>query len=187
VGVDALMRRAVFLDRDGVLNRTIVRAGVPYPPSTAAEMELLPGVTEAVALLAQHGLMLIVVTNQPDVARGTQTRAAVERINQRLMEQLPLHAIFTCYHDNADGCDCRKPLPGMLFQAAGTYDIDLPHSFMIGDRWSDIEAGRSAGCQTFLLDVLYSQRSRCAPDYDAPSLLDAARRIVWLLNPGEEP
>jgi D-glycero-D-manno-heptose 1,7-bisphosphate phosphatase len=180
------MRRAVFLDRDGVLNRTAVHAGVPHPPASAGELELLPGVRAAVALLLQHDLALIVVTNQPDVARGTQTRAAVEGINKRLMEQLPLHAIFTCYHDNADGCDCRKPRPGLLLRAAGTYGIDLPRSFMVGDRWSDIEAGRAAGCRTFLIDMPYSQRPRCTPDYEVTGLFDAARRVVRLLHPGEE-
>jgi D-glycero-D-manno-heptose 1,7-bisphosphate phosphatase len=180
VGIDTLMRRAVFLDRDGVLNRTVVRDGVPYPPASAAELELLDGVPAALRLLAQHGWALIVVTNQPDVARGTQTRAAVEAINQLLIAQLPLDAIYTCYHDNADGCDCRKPQPGLLRQAADAYRIDLGQSFMIGDRWSDVVAGRAAGCRTFLLDQPYSQSQRCAPDYTAASLLEAARVIMQL-------
>jgi D-glycero-D-manno-heptose 1,7-bisphosphate phosphatase len=186
MGVDTLMRRAVFLDRDGVLNRTTVRDGVPYPPASAEELELLGGVAEALALLARHDLLLVVVTNQPDVARGTQTCAAVERINRRLIEQLPLHAIFTCYHDNADGCDCRKPRPGMLMAAARAHQIDLRGSFMVGDRWSDVAAGQAAGCRTFLLDQPYSQRQRCAPDYAVASLLEAAHQIVKLLHPVEE-
>jgi D-glycero-D-manno-heptose 1,7-bisphosphate phosphatase len=172
------MRRAVFLDRDGVLNRTIVRDGVPYPPASAAEVELLGGVPEALDLLARHDLALIVVTNQPDVARGTQTRAVVEAINQRLVAQLPIDAVFTCYHDNPDGCDCRKPRPGLLFQAAHAHQIDLHRSFMVGDRWSDVAAGQAAGCRTFLLDLPYSQRQRCAPDYTVASLLEAARLII---------
>jgi D-glycero-D-manno-heptose 1,7-bisphosphate phosphatase len=172
------MRRAVFLDRDGVLNRTVVRAGVPYPPASAAELELLPGVPEALALLTRYDLLLIVVTNQPDVARGTQTHAAVEAINQLLVAQLPLQAIYTCYHDNADRCDCRKPQPGLLLQAADAYAINLGQSFMVGDRWSDIVAGQAAGCRTFLLDQPYSQRQRCAPDYTVASLLEAANMII---------
>jgi D-glycero-D-manno-heptose 1,7-bisphosphate phosphatase len=175
------MRRAVFLDRDGVLNRTTVRDGVPYPPAGVGELELLAGVPEALALLAEYDLLLIVVTNQPDVARGTQTRIAVEEINQRLAEQLPLHAILTCYHDNQDRCECRKPRPGLIIQAAATHKIDLGRSFMIGDRWSDVVAGQAAGCRTFLIDLPYSQRQRCAPTYIVASALEAARQIVTLL------
>jgi D-glycero-D-manno-heptose 1,7-bisphosphate phosphatase len=182
MGVDRLMRRAVFLDRDGVLNRTIVRDGVPYPPASDDELELLDGVSKALALLAEYNLMLIVVTNQPDVARGIQTRAAIEQINQRLSEQLPLDAIFACYHDNTDECDCRKPRPGLLLQAAEAHGIDLRLSFMVGDRWSDIVAGQAAGCRTLLLDVAHSQSQRCAPDYVVADLLEAARQIVQLLH-----
>jgi D-glycero-D-manno-heptose 1,7-bisphosphate phosphatase len=175
------MELAVFLDRDGVLNRTTVRAGVPYPPASAADVEVLAGVPEALALLAGHGLLLIGVTNQPDVARGTQTRTAIEQINQCLLAQLPLTALYTCYHDTADGCECRKPRPGLLIQAAQTYQIDIRKSFMVGDRWSDIAAGQAVGCRTFLIDVPYNQRERCAPDYSVASLLDAAQQIIQLL------
>jgi D-glycero-D-manno-heptose 1,7-bisphosphate phosphatase len=182
VGIDALMRRAVFLDRDGVLNRVSVRAGVPHPPSSAEEVELLEGVPEALGLLVRRGLILIGVTNQPDVARGTQTRAAVEQINQRLIRQLPLDAIYTCYHDDADRCECRKPRPGLLVQAGSAHQIDLGRSFMVGDRWSDVAAGRAAGCLTFLIDVPYNQRQRCVPDHIVVDLLEAAHQIVRLLD-----
>jgi D-glycero-D-manno-heptose 1,7-bisphosphate phosphatase len=174
------MRRAVFLDRDGVLNQTTVRDGVSYPPASAGQVELLDGVPEALALLEQHGWLLIAVTNQPDVARGTQTRETVEQINQRIAAQLPLAAIFTCFHDNQDGCNCRKPQPGMLMQAADLHQIDLDNSFMVGDRWSDIVAGHAAGCRTFLIDLPYSQRQRCAPDFTVANLLEAAHQIIQL-------
>lgn len=181
------MRRAVFLDRDGVINRAFVRDGVSYPPQTLDEVELLPGVQEALELFRQHDLLAIVVTNQPDVARGTQTRAAVETINRYLSDRLPLHAIFTCYHDNADACACRKPKPGLLLQAAQTYGIDLSSSFMIGDRWSDVVAGQTAGCVSFLIDVPYNGRERCAADYVVPDIIAAARQIFRLLpRTGEE-
>jgi D-glycero-D-manno-heptose 1,7-bisphosphate phosphatase len=182
MGVDPLMRRAVFLDRDGVLNQATVREGTPYPPASVEEVELLPKVPEALARLARHDLQLIVVTNQPDVARGTQTRGAVERINQYLAERLPIDAVFTCYHDTADGCECRKPRPGMLVQAARARAIDLRASFLVGDRWSDIVAGQAAGCTTFLLDLPYSQRHRCAPDYAVASLYEATELIIRLLT-----
>jgi D-glycero-D-manno-heptose 1,7-bisphosphate phosphatase len=175
------MPRAVFLDRDGVLNATTVRDGTAYPPARAEDVVILPFVREALARLAQHNLRLIVVTNQPDVARGTQTRDAVERINQHLAEQLPIDAVFTCYHDNADRCDCRKPRPGMLVQAAREHQIDLRASFMVGDRWSDVVAGQAAGCTTFLLETPYSQRQRCTPDYVVANLRDAADLILGIV------
>jgi D-glycero-D-manno-heptose 1,7-bisphosphate phosphatase len=186
MGVDPLMPRAVFLDRDGVLNQATVRDGVPHPPASVEEVELLPKVPEALAQLARHDLRLIVVTNQPDVARGTQTRRAVERINRYLAASLPIDAVFTCYHDTADACECRKPRPGMLMRAARAHAIDLRGSFMVGDRWSDIVAGQAAGCTTFLLDVPYSQRHRCAPDYTVATLYEAADLIIRLLTSAQE-
>jgi D-glycero-D-manno-heptose 1,7-bisphosphate phosphatase len=182
MGVDTLMRRAIFLDRDGVLNRAYERGGITYPPASVGEVELLPGVVEALQMLATHDVLLVVVTNQPDVARGTQQRQTVEAINRYLAERLPLHAIFTCYHDTPDNCDCRKPKPGLLLQAAQEYDIDLSQSFLVGDRWSDIVAGHAAGCRTFLVATLYSQRERCAPDYEVANVLEAAHTIVSLLG-----
>jgi D-glycero-D-manno-heptose 1,7-bisphosphate phosphatase len=171
----------VFLDRDGVLNQSFVRDGVSCPPANLEELVILPGVAEGLALLAAQGLMLVVVTNQPDVARKTQTQTFVEAINARLCAELPLDAVYVCYHDNADHCSCRKPQPGLLIQAATEHSLDLQHSFMIGDRWSDIEAGRAAGCITMLLDVAYNQRQRCQPDYLVADLYEAAQQIIALL------
>lgn len=176
------LRPAVFLDRDGVINRTTVRNDTPYPPNSVEEVEILPGVPEAMALLAAEGVPLIVVTNQPDVARGTQTRDVVERINRFLAERLPIAATYVCYHDNADRCECRKPMPGMLLQAAREHAIDLSRSFMVGDRWGDVEAGRAAGCKTFLIELPYSQGHRCTPDARVADLTEAARQIVSLLR-----
>jgi D-glycero-D-manno-heptose 1,7-bisphosphate phosphatase len=171
------MRRAVFLDRDGVLIRTFVRDGIPHPPQSLEEFEILPGVFEAMSALRQHGFALLVVTNQPDVARGRQTREAVERINDHLMMRLPLDEIYVCYHDNADRCPCRKPAPGMLLRAAAEREIDLSRSFMVGDRGSDIAAGAAAGCRTFLVEQPYSRADQIIPTFKVTDLLDAARRI----------
>lgn len=182
MGIDPVSRRAVFLDRDGVLNRTSVEDGVPHPPPIAAAVEILPGVPEALALLGSAGLVRIVVTNQPDVARRTQTREAVDAINDRVMRELPLEAIYTCYHQDADRCDCRKPLPGLLAQAGMAFGLDLSASFMVGDRWSDVAAGKAVGCTTFLLDAPYSQAHRCPPDFHVTDLLHAARQIVRLVS-----
>jgi D-glycero-D-manno-heptose 1,7-bisphosphate phosphatase len=120
------------------------------------------------------------VTNQPDVARGTRTRAAVEELHTALRDWLPLDAIYACYHDDADGCDCRKPRPGMLYAAAHAYALDLANSFLVGDRWRDIEAGRRAGCTTIFVDYQYDEPERSQPDIRVRSLAEAAN---WIVNP----
>jgi D-glycero-D-manno-heptose 1,7-bisphosphate phosphatase len=172
------MRRAVFLDRDGVVNRSVVRDGKPYPPSSVAETEILPGVTEALMALHDAGYLLIVVTNQPDVARGTTSVEAVEKINDHLNERLTLDEFRTCYHDSGDGCECRKPRPGSLLSAASQHSIDLGRSYMVGDRWRDIEAGIRAGCQTIFIDYGYDERPPASPDFTVTSLLEASKIIL---------
>lgn len=171
------MRRAVFLDRDGVINRAIVRDGKPYPPSGLHELEILPGVVEACRMLKEAGFLLIAVSNQPDVARGAQRSETVEALNAAILAQVPLDEIRVCYHDG-DECGCRKPKPGLLLEAARAWDIDLANSFMVGDRWKDIEAGRRAGCKTIFLDHHYSEEMQSSPDCTLSSLQDAAE---WIL------
>ena len=178
---------ALFLDRDGVLNRTTVRDGTPYPPNRVEDVDVLPGVAEALNDLKAAGLPLIVVTNQPDVARGTQTKAAIEQINQYLTDRLPLTAVYACYHDNQDGCECRKPGSGLLKQAAAAHGIDLARSFIVGDRWSDVVAGAAVGCKTFLIDRPYSQCHRCSPDYRVADLSEAAALILQLVGEAGRP
>ncbi|HEY4740193.1 MAG TPA: HAD-IIIA family hydrolase [Candidatus Acidoferrales bacterium] len=178
-------RRAVFLDRDGVINRAIVRDGTPHPPATLEELEILPGVPEALRDLKGQGFELFVITNQPDVARGTQTRGAVEGINRKLASTLPLDDIIVCYHTDKDNCSCRKPKPGMLLDAARKHGIDLSVSFLVGDRWRDIEAGKSAGCKTILINGGYSEKqSSQAPDARAGSLREAASWIIQSASRG---
>ncbi len=173
------LQRAVFLDRDGVLNRTTVRDGVTRPPDCLGDFEFLPGVVEAVQRLADAGLALVVVTNQPDVARGTQRRERVEEIHDYLKQTLPLLDVMACYHDNDHGCPCRKPRPGMLLEAARRWSLDLKHSFLVGDRWSDVVAGQGAGCRTVLVQTPYSGRERCQPDWCVADLPEAA---AWILG-----
>jgi D-glycero-D-manno-heptose 1,7-bisphosphate phosphatase len=177
----------VFLDRDGVLNGAVVRAAKPRPPGEVSEVEILPGVPEACRDLAAAGLLLIGATNQPDVARGTQFREEVLRINRFLLSRLPLLEIRTCFHDDVDACACRKPKPGLLLEAAREHDIDLAGSFMVGDRWSDVAAGAAAGCLTFLIAAPYNERERCAPAHEVADLPEAARRIVALVGRTREP
>jgi D-glycero-D-manno-heptose 1,7-bisphosphate phosphatase len=173
---NAVGARVVFLDRDGVLNRGIWRDGVPHPPPSADALEILPGVPDALTRLRAAGFRLIVVTNQPDVARGTQTRQAVEAIHARLLSLLPLDEIRVCYHDDADACACRKPKPGLLTQGP---PVNFRKSVMVGDRWRDIEAGRNAGCATVLVEGGQTEPLRHEPDVRVSSLGEAAD---WILT-----
>ena len=155
----------MFLDRDGVLNDIRLDAGVPKPPSSLADFRIVPGARETCLELTARGFALVGVTNQPDVARGEQSREMVEAMNELLCSQLPLLGVRVCYHDDPDDCECRKPRPGLLLQAAHELGLDLSRAFMVGDRWRDVEAGRQAGCRTILLERDYSQRWRCQPDW----------------------
>ncbi|MDR3491449.1 MAG: HAD family hydrolase [Gammaproteobacteria bacterium] len=172
-----MQRTAIFLDRDGVLNQSIVKNGKPYPPSTLSELIIPDDVIPALKLLKVLGYLLIVVTNQPDVARGSTTRSMVESINSALLEKLPLDEILVCYHDDKDNCTCRKPLPGLLISAAQKHHINLESSFMIGDRWKDIAAGQNAGCKTIWLDNNYEEQKPKLPNFTATSLIEAA---LWI-------
>lgn len=173
------MRPAVFLDRDGVLLRATVRDRQPFPPSGIEDMQLLPGVLNACRRLKAAGFALIVVTNQPDVARGTQTRENVDAMHVHLRSLLPLDDIRTCFHDDRHQCSCRKPLPGLLLDAARDWGIDLAGSYLVGDRWRDIEAGQAAGCRTVLIDYAYRESHASAPDITVSSLSRAAN---WILQ-----
>lgn len=172
------MRRAVFLDRDGVIIRATVREGRPYPPSSLSATEILPGVKEALEALRGAGFLLVVVTNQPDVARGVTKKEFVEEINAVLASSLCIDEFRTCYHDDVDLCDCRKPQPGALFAAAQSHNIDLGKSFMVGDRWRDIEAGLNAGCKTCFIDYEYAEKKPEKVDYCVASLFEAAELIL---------
>lgn len=174
----ALARRAVFLDRDGVINRVILRDGNPCPPNSLAALEILPGVAEALERLKSAGFILIVVSNQPDVARGTTKREVVETIHAHLANALPIDGFMVCYHDTPDDCSCRKPRPGMLFASARELDLDLAKSYMIGDRWRDIEAGRRAGCKTLFIDCGYAEEAPRDYDFRVESLTEAASVIL---------
>jgi histidinol-phosphate phosphatase family protein len=172
-------RRAVFLDRDGVLNEAVVRGGQPYPPATVAELKLFPDAAAALDRLERAGFLLIVVSNQPDVARGAQSRETVDAINAAIAAQLPVLDFLVCWHDDADGCGCRKPKPGLLLEAATKYGIDLGGSFLVGDRWRDIDAGAAAGCRTVLIDRHYIERPPQHPPHARAVSLSEA--VQWIL------
>jgi D-glycero-D-manno-heptose 1,7-bisphosphate phosphatase len=176
-------KRAVFLDRDGVLNEAVLRNGKPHPPANVEEMVLVPQAQASLQRLKDLGFLLIVVTNQPDVRRGVTSRESVEEIHLHLRKQLPLDDIAVCYHDDEDHCQCRKPLPGLLLQAASQHGVVLGESFMVGDRWRDIDAGIAAGCRTILVDYRYNERSSTGnPDVRVASLSQATD---WILRQEE--
>lgn len=173
------MKKAIFLDRDGVLNAAIVKNGKPYPPRTLTEVIIGEEVLPALQQLKGAGFLLIGITNQPDVARGQSSHQQVESINALLMAKLPIDEIRVCYHDDDDGCHCRKPLPGLILAAAADWKINLTHSYMIGDRWKDIDAGYAAGCQTVWIEAGYQERPPQPPaTFKVRDLLEAARSIL---------
>jgi len=171
--------RAVFLDRDGVINRAIVRDGRPFPPHRVEEFELLPGVEEACALLHDAGFLLVVATNQPDVGRGSLDREAVEKMHSRMRELLPIDRVEVCFDPGqGEASEFRKPRPGMLLRAAADLGIDLSRSFMVGDRWRDVDCGHAAGCATIFIDHGYDEELRQPPHFRASGLLEAARLVL---------
>lgn len=174
------MHRAVFLDRDGVLNVPQLRDGKPYPPQSLEAFEIYPEAIIACTLLREAGFLLVVATNQPDVGRGQQSLEVVEKMHARLMEKIPLDRIEACLaaDDRAPDARRRKPAPGMLVDAAQALEIDLAQSYMIGDRWRDIDCGHAAGCTTFFIDRGYTEKVRQPPDFFATNILDAAEQIL---------
>ena len=177
-GVRPPLRRAVFLDRDGVVNRALVRGGKPYPPDSLSSLEILPGVPDALVRLRAAGFVNVIVTNQPDVATGKQRREVVEAMHAFLSSTLALDAVKVCYHVDADNCVCRKPKPGMLLEAAGELGIDLAASFMVGDRWRDVGAGQAAGCKCYFLDCGYEEKLPEKPYIAVTSLNEAVDFIL---------
>ena len=176
----AVLNRAVFLDRDGVINEALVRDGKPYPPANVGETVIVDDAVTSLERLKRQGFLLIVVTNQPDVSRGSTTRQSVEDIHRYLETRLPLDEFGVCYHDDKDACTCRKPLPGLLLNAASRHGIALQRSYLVGDRWRDIDAGASAGCKTILIDYGYNERSGThSPDMRVDSLSQA---VDWILS-----
>ena len=172
------MKRIVFLDRDGVLNLPIVREGKPFPPATLAEFEIYPDAAASCRRLKEAGFLLVVVTNQPDVGRGTQSRAVVEEMHARLLREIPLDRIEVCYDSGEAPSEFRKPSPGMLLRAARELGADLASSWMVGDRWRDVDCGHAAGCRTVFIDRGYCEKLRAKSDFIVHGLAEAADLIL---------
>jgi len=170
--------KAVFLDRDGVINRMYFRKGAYRSPQEPSEWAYLDGVEATLQALRDRGYLLLVCTNQPDVARGWLRREVVDEFHRRLATDLPVSRIYACFHDDASACACRKPKPGMLLQGGEEFHVDLAQSWMVGDRWKDIEAGRAAGCRTVYLRHDHDQEASGGPDFEIralPELLEIIR------------
>ena len=169
--------KAVFLDRDGVLNRAKVILNKPYPQSNMEEMEILPGVQEGIQLLKHAGFKLIVITNQPDVARGTADIDVVNSMNNYILTELGIDEIKCCFHDDAENCSCRKPKPGMIYEAEKKWNIDLALSYLIGDRWRDIETAKNTDITTILIDYQYDEK-KVKADFECSNFEEAVNFIL---------
>ena len=182
--VNPAPKRAVFLDRDGVINRALERELRPYPPTNLDEFEIFSEVPSACARLKAAGFLLVVATNQPDVGRGTMNQKIVEEIHQYVLAHLPIDRIEVCYHSGRglSDCDCRKPRPGMLLKAARELDIDLGQSWMVGDRWRDVDCGQAAGCKTIFIDRGYAEELKEKPDFSVSDLGEAAELILNIIT-----
>jgi D-glycero-D-manno-heptose 1,7-bisphosphate phosphatase len=180
-------RAAVFLDRDGVLNDAVVVDGRPRPPASVADVRISRGVREACRMLREAGYLLIVVTNQPDIARGTAARDTVDAINDHLLRELALDAVCVCPHDDTDGCACRKPAPGLILNAADRFGVDLARSVLVGDRWRDIAAGTRAGVRTVWVQCDYREPAPEAPDHVVDCLAAAVPLLAQRCPRQEHP
>jgi D-glycero-D-manno-heptose 1,7-bisphosphate phosphatase len=169
-------RRAVFLDRDGVVNRVVRRDGRPASPRSLEELALEPGAERAAAALRDAGFLVFVVTNQPDLARGLLAPAVHEAIMERVKEAVAPDDLLVCPHDDADDCACRKPRPGMLLQLAERWGVELPSSYLVGDSWKDMAAARAAGCRAILIRADYNEG--VAADHTVNSLGEAGNVIM---------
>jgi D-glycero-D-manno-heptose 1,7-bisphosphate phosphatase len=167
-----MLKKAVFLDRDGTLNNTIMRSGRPSPPKSTHEFEILPYVPEAILQFKDLGFIPVVVTNQPDFARGITPLSQIKVFNEIIKDQLQIEHVYMCLHDDIDVCSCRKPQPGLLVNAALDLNIDTKLSIMVGDRWKDIAAGQAAGCKCFFIDNSYDEERPLEPFHRVSSLID---------------
>lgn len=167
------MKKAIFLDRDGVINKAFIKDQKPYAPLAYEELEILPGVKEAIVRLKNLNYICLVVTNQPDVSRGKIKKETVVKMNKFLKEEIKLDDFFVCYHDDHDNCKCRKPKSGLLKDAAQKWDVDFKKSYMVGDRWKDIEAGLNVGCKTIFINHNYKETKKIISNFTTNNLANA--------------
>lgn len=176
------MKTAAFLDRDGVINASSIKNGIPHPPESVSEVRILSGVLDAINLLIANNYLPVVISNQPDVARKNIDLSAVQSINDFIGRETGISNFYVCPHDDSDSCKCRKPKPGLIEIAARELDIDLSKSFLVGDRWRDIEAGQALGLPTFFIDYSYKESPPNSPFVRVSSLLEAVSKRLGVEN-----
>lgn len=172
------MKPAVFLDRDGVINKVILHKGRPFSPRKIAELQIIEGVKESVTLMKEKGFEVVVVTNQPDLARGYITKSMLIEMHKIISQSTGINHFYFCGHDDSDECICRKPKTGMLLKAALDLKLNLKKSFLVGDRWKDISAGQEVGCSCYFIDYAYQEPRPNPPFYTVTSLYEAALTIA---------
>jgi len=155
------MNKAVFLDRDGVINKAIIKNGKIYSPMNLSEFVFVQNIAEQINKIKDAGYYIIVVTNQPEIARGSMDICELNKMTKNIRDNLPVNQVLICPHDDADNCSCRKPKPGMLFDAAKKHEVDLTQSFLVGDGWKDMGAAKNAGCMGILIDTFYNKDVSC--------------------------
>ena len=175
VEIKNVRRRAAFLDRDGVINKSFMRSGIPVPPRDCGEVSIIEGVTDSLNLFRKNGIIPVVITNQPDVSRGITTVEKVESINQLIRQLTGIEYFYICFHDNFDNCNCRKPRTELILNAVRDLNIDLGNSFMVGDRWRDIKAGQTLGMRSYFIDYSYGEIEPELPFIRVSSLWEVAR------------
>jgi D-glycero-D-manno-heptose 1,7-bisphosphate phosphatase len=155
---------------------------MPHPPSHVEAFELYDDVPDGCARLKAASFLLVVITNQPDVGRGIQSREAVEAMNLKMQSALPLlDRIEICYHAGeryGQPCTCRKPRPGMIHRVVAELNIDPKKSYVIGDRWRDVDCAHAAGCRAIFIQRGYKEILREAPDFTVPNFNDAVSAVL---------
>lgn len=168
------MSKAIFLDRDGVINKVIIREGRPFSPRSMDEFQIIQGVSEAIALLQKEGLLVVLITNQPDLANGLISNSLISEMHEKIRSETGIIHFYFCGHNDLQNCECRKPKVGMLLQASRDLGINLDSSYLVGDRWKDIKAGQKVGCKCYFIDNNYNEPRPSPPFYAVKSLYEAA-------------
>jgi len=171
------VHKAIFLDRDGVLNKAPIINGIPQSPKEIDDVKIISKTYSALKKLKLMGFCLVIITNQPDFRRGTTSKTKLQTLNNHIGKLTKIQNIYTCFHDDLDNCLCRKPKPGLILMAANDLNIKLSESYLIGDRWKDIEAAQNAGVQGFFIDYKYKERQPELPYIAVDSLYHAATYI----------
>ncbi len=172
------MKKAVFIERDGILNEVKADTKHQIAPLTFEEFKINKAAEPALRKLKAAGFVLIVTTNQPGLSRGHQSRRELDRMHEIIKRCFPIDDIAVCPHDESDHCPCRKPRPGLLIEAAFKWGLNLDHSYVVSDKWQDAEASRTAGCTSLILKSPWVGNVR--HDFVLPSLDAIAEKILTL-------